>query len=117
MNNFPTHCIIDGEFRQILEETGMSVKKEVETVALARKMDLFTIDSVDREAGGMATVYFMAEPGYEYRAQYSSDLVTWHDDLAAGLMESGDSVLMMGCEDPGAAGSGRRFYRILRSEK
>ncbi len=43
VNNFPTHCIIDGEFRQILEETGMSFQKEVETIALARKMDLFTI--------------------------------------------------------------------------
>lgn len=43
MNNFPTHAIIDGNFRQQLEETGMSVKKEIETVALARKMDLFTI--------------------------------------------------------------------------
>src|SRR6187397_1527300 len=43
VNNFPTHTIVDGMFRQILEETGMSVKKEFEMVALARKMDLFTI--------------------------------------------------------------------------
>src|SRR5207248_6071251 len=43
VNNFPTHTIIDGQFRQVLEETGMSVKKEFEMVALARKMDLFSI--------------------------------------------------------------------------
>jgi predicted TIM-barrel enzyme len=43
VNNFPTHTIVDGQFRQVLEETGMSVKKEFEMVALARKMDLFTI--------------------------------------------------------------------------
>ena len=43
INNFPTHTIIVGKFRQILEETGMSVKKEFETVALARKMEMFTI--------------------------------------------------------------------------
>ena len=43
VNNFPTHCIVDGQFRQVLEETGMSVKKEFEMVALARKMDLFSI--------------------------------------------------------------------------
>ncbi len=43
INNFPTHTIIDGKFRQILEETGMSVKKEFETVTLARKMEMFTI--------------------------------------------------------------------------
>jgi predicted TIM-barrel enzyme len=43
VNNFPTHTIVDGHFRQVLEETGMGVKKEFEMVALARKMDLFTI--------------------------------------------------------------------------
>lgn len=43
VNNFPTHTIIDGHFRGVLEETGMSVKKEYEMVALARRMDLFSI--------------------------------------------------------------------------
>ncbi|MEY3394742.1 MAG: hypothetical protein RL346_978 [Verrucomicrobiota bacterium] len=43
VNNFPTHTIIDGHFRGVLEETGMSVKKEFEMVALARRMDLFSI--------------------------------------------------------------------------
>lgn len=43
VNNFPTHTIVDGHFRHVLEETGMSVKKEFEMVALARRMDLFTI--------------------------------------------------------------------------
>ena len=43
VNNFPTHTIVDGTFRQILEETGMSVRKEFEMVALARRMDLFSI--------------------------------------------------------------------------
>jgi predicted TIM-barrel enzyme len=43
VNNFPTHTIVDGHFRQVLEETGMSVKKEFEMVALARRMDLFSV--------------------------------------------------------------------------
>ena len=43
INNFPTHSIIDGHFRAVLEETGMSFAKEVEMVRLASKMDLFTI--------------------------------------------------------------------------
>jgi predicted TIM-barrel enzyme len=43
VNNFPTHTIVDGHFRNVLEETGMSVKKEFEMVTLARRMDLFTI--------------------------------------------------------------------------
>ena len=43
VNNFPTQSIVDGKFRQILEETGMSFKKEVEMINLASRMDLFTI--------------------------------------------------------------------------
>src|SRR5436853_6555460 len=56
VNNFPTHCIVDGQFRQVLEETGMSVKKEFEMVALARKMELFSIVYVAKpeEARAMA---------------------------------------------------------------
>lgn len=56
VNNFPTHTIIDGHFREVLEETGMSVKKEFEMVALARKMDLFSIVYVatPEEARAMA---------------------------------------------------------------
>ena len=43
VNNFPTHTIVDGHFRGVLEETGMSVKKEYEMVSLARRMDLFSV--------------------------------------------------------------------------
>ncbi|MFM8420540.1 MAG: phosphoenolpyruvate hydrolase family protein [Verrucomicrobiota bacterium] len=43
VNNFPTHTIVDGHFRNVLEETGMSVRKEYEMVALARRMDLFSV--------------------------------------------------------------------------
>lgn len=58
VNNFPTHSIVDGKFRQILEETGMSVQKEVDMVGLARKMDMFSIVYVGspEEAKGMAEV-------------------------------------------------------------
>jgi predicted TIM-barrel enzyme len=43
VNNFPTHSIVDGHFRQVLEETGMGFEKEVEMIRLATKMDLFSI--------------------------------------------------------------------------
>ncbi|MCE7041497.1 phosphoenolpyruvate hydrolase family protein [Dyadobacter sp. CY312] len=43
INNFPTHSIVDGHFRNVLEETGMGFDKEVEMVRLASKMDLFSI--------------------------------------------------------------------------
>jgi len=56
VNNFPTHTIVDGHFRKVLEETGMSVQKEYEMVALARRMDLFSIVYVacPEEAKAMA---------------------------------------------------------------
>ncbi len=45
INNFPTHSIVDGLFRQVLEETGMSVQHEIDMVALAQKegIALFSI--------------------------------------------------------------------------
>ncbi|MDQ8183567.1 phosphoenolpyruvate hydrolase family protein [Pelagicoccus sp. SDUM812005] len=56
INNFPTHTIIDGQYRQTLEETGMSVQKEIDCVALARRMDMFSIVYVAKpeEAKAMA---------------------------------------------------------------
>lgn len=58
VNNFPTHSIIDGHFRKVLEETGMSFQKEVEMIRLASKMDLFTVVYVAKpeEAVQMADV-------------------------------------------------------------
>lgn len=46
VNNFPTHTIVDGQYRQTLEETGMSVQKEIEMIALAHKMEMFTMPYV-----------------------------------------------------------------------
>jgi predicted TIM-barrel enzyme len=43
VNNFPTVGLIDGNFRAALEETGMGYYKEVEMIALAHEMDLFTM--------------------------------------------------------------------------
>ncbi|MCF0056062.1 phosphoenolpyruvate hydrolase family protein [Dyadobacter sp. CY356] len=56
INNFPTHSIVDGQFRQVLEETGMGFDKEVEMVRIASKMDLFSIVYVAKpeEAAQMA---------------------------------------------------------------
>ncbi|MFO7300996.1 MAG: phosphoenolpyruvate hydrolase family protein [Acidobacteriota bacterium] len=42
VQNFPTVGLIDGLFRQNLEETGMSYAKEVDMIRLAREMELFT---------------------------------------------------------------------------
>ncbi|KAI1618236.1 TIM-barrel-protein domain-containing protein [Exophiala viscosa] len=42
VQNFPTVGLIDGTFRENLEETGMGYDKEVEMIAEAHKMDLLT---------------------------------------------------------------------------
>ena len=42
VQNFPTVGLIDGLFRQNLEETGMSFSKEVEMIGMAHELDLLT---------------------------------------------------------------------------
>ncbi|KAF3317373.1 hypothetical protein TWF173_011025 [Orbilia oligospora] len=46
IQNFPTIGLIDGNFRQALEETGISYDKEVEMIALAHSLDFLTIPYV-----------------------------------------------------------------------
>jgi predicted TIM-barrel enzyme len=56
VQNFPTVGLIDGTFRQGLEETGMGYDKEVAMIALAHAMDLLTCPYVhnEEEARAMA---------------------------------------------------------------
>ena len=42
VQNFPTVGLIDGQFRQILEETGMSIQLEIDMIAKARELDMLT---------------------------------------------------------------------------
>ncbi len=42
VQNFPTVGVIDGNFRQILEETGMSFDLEIEMIRQARELDMLT---------------------------------------------------------------------------
>ena len=54
VQNFPTVGLIDGKFRQNLEETGMGYDKEVEMIRIAHELDLlttpyvFTVDEAER---------------------------------------------------------------------
>jgi predicted TIM-barrel enzyme len=58
VQNFPTVGLIDGTFRQNLEETGMSYALEVEMIQLAHQKDLLTtpyvFDAQQAEAMGRA---------------------------------------------------------------
>jgi predicted TIM-barrel enzyme len=56
VQNFPTVGLLDGNFRQNLEGTGMGYDKEVEAIAIAHQLDLFTAPYVftPEEATAMA---------------------------------------------------------------
>ncbi|MEO0388400.1 MAG: phosphoenolpyruvate hydrolase family protein, partial [Pseudomonadota bacterium] len=54
VQNFPTVGLIDGTFRQNLEETGMSYDLEVDMIALAAEKDLLTTPYVFSEADAAA---------------------------------------------------------------
>jgi predicted TIM-barrel enzyme len=56
VQNFPTVGLIDGTFRQHLEETEMSFQKEIDLIRLAHDLDLLTCPYVfdDEQAGAMA---------------------------------------------------------------
>jgi len=54
VQNFPTVGLIDGVFRQNLEETGMGYGLEVEMIGLAHELDMITCPYVFDEASAVA---------------------------------------------------------------
>ncbi len=69
VQNFPTVGLIDGTFRQNLEETGMGFGKEVEMIAAASDMGLLTCP------------YVFTEPEAEAMAAAGADLLIPHMGL------------------------------------
>ena len=55
VQNFPTVGLIDGTFRQILEETGMGYVLEVDLIRAAPEMDLLTTPCVFSEDNAVAS--------------------------------------------------------------
>ena len=72
MQNFPTVGLIDGIFRQNLEETGMGYGLEVEMIAAAHELDLLTTPYVFSAADAVA----MTEAG--------ADIIVCHMGLTTG---------------------------------
>jgi predicted TIM-barrel enzyme len=72
VQNFPTVGIIDGLFRQNLEETGMGYSLEVEMIRTARRLDLLTTPYVFNESEATAM------------AQAGADIVVCHMGLTTG---------------------------------
>lgn len=56
VQNFPTVGLIDGQFRQILEETGMGIQLEIDMIAKAHELNLLTCPYVfDEETAAAFT--------------------------------------------------------------
>ena len=83
VQNFPTVGLIDGVFRQNLEETGMGYGLEVEMVALARHKDLLTTPYVFSEADAAA----MAKAG--------ADIIVCHMGLTTGGSIGAETALKL----------------------
>jgi predicted TIM-barrel enzyme len=72
VQNFPTVGLIDGTFRQNLEETGMSYALEVEMIWLAHENDLLT------------TPYVFDPQQAEAMARAGADIIVAHMGLTSG---------------------------------
>jgi len=72
IQNFPTVGLIDGSFRQSLEETGMSFNKEVDIVAAAHEIGLLT------------TPYVFDVDQAKAMASAGADIVVAHMGLTTG---------------------------------
>src|SRR6187399_1140453 len=83
IQNFPTVGLIDGVFRQNLEETGMSYSLEVEMIAQASALDLLTTPYVFCEADAVA----MTEAG--------CDIIVCHMGLTTGGSIGAETALTL----------------------
>jgi predicted TIM-barrel enzyme len=108
INNFPTHTIVDGHFRAVLEETGMSVEKEFEMIRLASKMDLFSIVYVATPGEAQA----MAEAGADAIIAHVGTTVGGSIGVSGATCSMEDAIARTQAVIEGARKSGRAdiFY-------
>jgi predicted TIM-barrel enzyme len=83
VQNFPTVGLIDGVFRQNLEETGMGYEHEVEMIRIASDLDLLTTPYVFGEADAIA----MTEAG--------ADIIVCHMGLTTGGAIGAETALTL----------------------
>ena len=109
VNNFPTHTIVDGHFRGVLEETGMSVQKEYEMVKLARRMDLFSVVYV----GAADEAKAMAEAGADAIIAHVGTTVGGSIGVTGAVVSMDDAVNRTNAIIAGAKSSGRKDIIFL----
>src|SRR5215470_17082885 len=83
VQNFPTVGLIDGVFRQNLEETGMSYALEVAMIRLAHEKDLFT------------TPYVFDTQHAEAMSRAGADIVVAHMGLTTGGTIGAETALTL----------------------
>jgi predicted TIM-barrel enzyme len=83
VQNFPTVGLIDGTFRENLEETGMSYSLEVDMINLAHKKDMFT------------TPYVFSEENATAMAAAGADIIVCHMGLTTGGSIGADTALKL----------------------
>jgi predicted TIM-barrel enzyme len=83
VQNFPTVGLIDGTFRQNLEETGMSYALEVEMIRLAHEKDLLT------------TPYVFDPQQAEAMARAGADIIVAHMGLTTGGTIGAETALTL----------------------
>mgnify|MGYP001801158779 CR=1 FL=1 len=83
VQNFPTVGLIDGTFRQNLEETGMSYQLEIDMIEMAAEKDMLTTPYVFSEADAAA----MAKAG--------ADIIVVHLGLTTGGAIGADTAVTL----------------------
>ncbi len=83
IQNFPTVGLIDGTFRENLEETGMSYALEVEVIRLASQKGMFT------------TPYVFSSEDATAMAEAGADIVVCHLGLTTGGAIGADTALTL----------------------
>lgn len=72
INNYPTLGLIDGDFREAIEEQGISYQREVEAIRIASQRGLFTVAFVFNESQAKAML------------QAGADIICVHLGLTTG---------------------------------
>ena len=109
VNNFPTHTIVDGHFRGVLEETGMSVQKEYDMVKLARRMDLFSVVYV----GAPEEAKAMADAGADAIIAHVGTTIGGSIGVKGAVVSMDEAVNKTNAIIAGANSSGRKDIIFL----
>lgn len=83
VQNFPTVGLIDGQFRENLEETGMSYQLEVDMVKKARENDL------------LSTPYVFSIENAEDMTEAGADIIVCHMGLTTGGSIGAETALKL----------------------